>query len=60
MRALAWRSNEPRSPLNFPPGSWVNFAVGGILAALCAISAVILVTLYGEPRLFLSGAGFSF
>jgi O-antigen/teichoic acid export membrane protein len=32
---------------------WVNVAVGGVLAALCAGMAPILVRFYGEPRLFL-------
>jgi O-antigen/teichoic acid export membrane protein len=31
---------------------WVNLTVGGVLAALCVAAAPILVTFYGEPRLF--------
>jgi PST family polysaccharide transporter len=31
---------------------WVNLAVGGMLAALCALCAPILVRFYSEPRLF--------
>lgn len=31
---------------------WVNFAVGGLLAFLAAVTAPILAALYGEPRLF--------
>ena len=31
---------------------WVNLAVGGMLAALCALCAPILVAFYSEPRLF--------
>src|ERR1043166_1095282 len=31
---------------------WINLAVGGLLAALAAVAAPILVLFYGEPRLF--------
>jgi O-antigen/teichoic acid export membrane protein len=31
---------------------WVNLGVGGMLAALCALCAPILVGFYSEPRLF--------
>jgi O-antigen/teichoic acid export membrane protein len=43
---------------------WINLAVGGILAALCGLSAPVLVRFYGEPRLFgiaiVIGLGFIF
>jgi PST family polysaccharide transporter len=43
---------------------WVNLAVGGILAAMAAVAAPILVVFYGEPRLLwvtvVLGAGFLF
>lgn len=31
---------------------WINLAVGGLLALLVALTAPMLVTFYGEPRLF--------
>jgi O-antigen/teichoic acid export membrane protein len=43
---------------------WINVAVGGILAALCCVSAPVLVWFYGEPRLLavsiVVGSGFVF
>ena len=43
---------------------WINLAVGGILAALCAASAPILAAFYHEPRVLwitvLIGSGFIF
>jgi PST family polysaccharide transporter len=43
---------------------WINLAVGGMLAALCAVAAPVLVRFYGEPRLFgiaiVIGLGFIF
>src|SRR6266850_2987771 len=41
---------------------WINLAVGGTLAAVCAALAPILTNFYHEPRLFwltvVNGAGF--
>jgi O-antigen/teichoic acid export membrane protein len=43
---------------------WINLAVGGLLAALCAASAPLLVAFYHEPRLLwiavVIGVGFLF
>lgn len=43
---------------------WINLAIGGLLAALCAAGAPIMVAFYAEPRLFwvtvALGAGFLF
>jgi O-antigen/teichoic acid export membrane protein len=43
---------------------WINLAVGGMLAVLCAVIAPVLVTFYHEPRLFwisvVIGSGFVF
>ncbi len=43
---------------------WINLAVGVLLAALCAVTAPILVAFYHEPRLFwigmVIGLGFIF
>ncbi|MGO8927550.1 MAG: lipopolysaccharide biosynthesis protein [Limisphaerales bacterium] len=43
---------------------WINLAIGGVLAGLAAAAAPVLVSFYGEPRLFwvavILGAGFVF
>jgi O-antigen/teichoic acid export membrane protein len=43
---------------------WINLAVGGMLAALCALAGPVLVRFYGEPRLsgiaLVIGLGFIF
>ena len=36
---------------------WINLAVGGLLALLSAALAPVLVSFYGEPRLFLIAIG---